>query len=114
MEKSSVEVAKRLLSSGVGFGDLRVHQFKHDLEAHDDNAIARLYAEFVSDFERVQADLSECYGEPVSLGIENDKRIPLGGVFRFAIWQAEGQLLYAVVAHEDRGCPVLLLLGITK
>lgn len=115
MGKSANELAKQLLASADhGLGDLRVHQFKKDHEAHDDAAIQRLYAEFISDFERVKADLSASYGSPVRVGTNMDENIPFNGVFRFAIWRVEGRLLYAATAHEDRGLPVLLMLGTAK
>jgi hypothetical protein len=115
MEKSANEVASVFLASADDrLGDLRVHRFEKDHEAHDDEAISRLYAEFISDFERVQADLSASYGKPVRVGTKDDEDIPLNGVFRFAIWHVEGRLLYAAAAHEDRGLPVLLMLGTAK
>jgi hypothetical protein len=112
MTESAIEIARKFLASdGDGLVDLRIYQFKHDGEAHDDDAIDRLYAQFISDFERVQSKLSGIYGEPFKTGIDDDDVIPLCGVFRFAVWEIDGRVLYAAAAHEDRGCPILLILG---
>ena len=37
--------------------------------------------------------------------------IPLNGVFRFAVWPVGDKQLFAAAAHEDRGVPILLMLG---
>ena len=111
MPKSATNLARQFLARDKGsLEDLRIHQFKNDKEAHDDIAIDRLHAEFVSDFERVLSELSASYGEPSRTGVDNDKDIPLCGVDRFAIWEVEGRLLYVAVAHEDRECPLLLMM----
>ncbi len=112
MSNEALVLADRLLEEDAGqLEELRVHMFETDEEAHDDEAIERLYAEFEVDFDRIMAALSEEYGAPARTGVEDDDVVELNGVFRFAIWQVGDKLLYATVAHEDRECPVLLMLG---
>jgi hypothetical protein len=37
--------------------------------------------------------------------------MPLNGVFRFAIWKVKGKHLFVAAHHEDRGIPIVLVLG---
>ena len=74
---------------------------------------ARLHAEFSAEFDRVQAELARTYGEPLRTGAGDDDLIPLNGVFRFALWEVGDMVLFAAAAHEDRDCPLLLMLGTT-
>jgi hypothetical protein len=94
-----------------GLEDLRIHDFTDDEAAHDDEAIEKLYADFSAEFDRVEAALTKEYGKPLRTGTEDDEVIPLNGVFRFAIWRVGGKQLFAAAAHEDRGVPILLMLG---
>jgi hypothetical protein len=55
--------------------------------------------------------LTNQYGKPSRTGKEQDDVIPLNGVFRFAVWSVGDLQLFAVAAHEDRGVPILLMLG---
>ena len=91
--------------------DLRVHLFADDEAAHDNEAIDRLYAEFSNEFDGVATALAKRYGSPFRTGEEDDEDIPLNGVFRFAIWLIGDMQLFVAVAHEDRECPILLLMG---
>ena len=110
--KSASELASELLSAQPGgLEELRVHEFADDESAHDDQLIQQLLAEFSADFDRVQDELSRSYGVPVRTGTQDDDVIPLNGVFRFAVWQVGEAQLYAAAAHEDRGVPMLLMLG---
>jgi hypothetical protein len=84
-----------------------------DEEAHDDDAIDKLYEDFSSEFDRVVTALSKECGKPSRKGKEDDEIIPLNGVFRFAIWSVDDKLLFVAAAHEDRGVPILLMLGTT-
>lgn len=107
-----LELAAGLLEAGSGgLEALRVHQFTNDEEAHDDDAIDKLYAVFSAEFDRDVSSLSKRYGKPVRRGEEHDDVIPLNGVFRSAVWSIEDQQLYLAASHEDRGCPILLILG---
>ena len=36
---------------------------------------------------------------------------PTQWVFRFALWKVDDMVLFAAAAHEDRDCPILLMLG---
>lgn len=112
MAKSIIVLASELLEGGEGgLEDLRIHAFADDEEAHDDEMTDKLYAEFVVEFERVVATLSEKYGTPIRTGEEDDDAIPLNGVFRFAVWSVGDQQLFVAAAHEDRGVPIILMLG---
>jgi hypothetical protein len=112
MAKSPTSLARELLEGETGgLDELRIHEFSDDESAHDDELTERLYAEFSADFDRAQAELTKAYGEPSRAGTDEDEAIPLNGVFRFAVWEVGDELLFAAAAHEDRGCPILLMLG---
>jgi hypothetical protein len=112
MSKSATSLAKELLKAEVGgLEELRIHEFSDDESSQDDKLTERLYAEFSAEFDGVQAKLSKKYGSPSRVGQEDDEVIPLNGVFRFAVWQVGDRLLFAAAAHEDRGVPILLMLG---
>jgi hypothetical protein len=115
MTKFASPLARQFLASDKdSLEDLRIHQFKNNEEAHDDSAIDRLHEAFITDFEHVKSELSSVYGEPLRTGADHDDDIPLCGVFRFAIWSIESRLLYVAVAHEDRECPILLMIGVAS
>lgn len=112
MAKSATTLASELLEGDAGaLEELRIHEFKDDDEAHDDEAVEKLYADFASQFDRVEAELSKRYGKPSRTGKEDDEIIPLNGVFRFAVWPVGDKQLFVAAAHEDRGVPILLMLG---
>lgn len=112
MAKSATALARELLDAGPGgLEELRVHVFDDDEAAHDDAATERLYAELAAEFDRYVAELTQEYGPPDRRGEEDDDAVPLNGVFRFAVWSVGDQELFAAAAHEDRGVPVLLMLG---
>lgn len=115
MPKSAITLASQLLEDedAGGLEELRIHEFDDDEAAHDDETIEKLYAEFSAEFDRVEAALSKKYGKPSRTGKEDDDVIPLNGVFRFAIWPVGEKQLFAAAAHEDRGVPILLILGTT-
>src|SRR5687768_9857451 len=106
MAKSATTLASELLEADSGgLEELRIHEFTDDEEAHDDEAIEKLYADFSAEFDRVEAALTKQYGKPSRTGKEDDEVIPLNGVFRFAIWPVGDNQLFAAAAHEDRGVP---------
>jgi len=112
VNKSAITLAKELLEADIGnLEELRIHEFEDDASAHDDQALEKLYQEFAKDFDKVQAELNKQYGPPSRTGKADDDLIPLNGVVRFAIWSVEDKQLFAVAAHEDRGVPILLMLG---
>lgn len=123
MAKSATTLAQELLEGDAGgLKELRIHEFADDEEAHDDEAIEKLYEDFSSEFDRVEAALSKQYGKPSRRGKTDDghggiaydqdnELIPLNGVFRFAVWTVGDKQLFATAAHEDRGVPILLMLG---
>lgn len=112
MPKDATTLASELLQGGPGgLEELRIHEFTEDEEAHDDEAVEKLYADFSAEFDRVEAALIMQYGKPSRTGKEDDEIIPLNGVLRFAIWPVGDKQLFAATAHEDRGVPILLMLG---
>lgn len=112
MAKSTTALARELLDAGPGgMEELRIHVFEDDEAAHDDEATEGLYAEFAAEFDRCVAELSRKYGPPSRRGEEDDEAVPLNGVFRFAVWSVGDHELFVAAAHEDRGVPVLLMLG---
>jgi hypothetical protein len=111
-KKSAKSLAKELLEGEPGgLEELRVHEFTDDESAHDDEQIEKLHAEFSGELDRVQRDLAKEYGPPSRTGETDDEIIPLGGVFRFAVWEVGDSQLFVAAAHEDRGVPILLMIG---
>jgi hypothetical protein len=111
-KKSATALAKELLDGDPGgLEELRIHEFTDDEEAHDDERTEKLYAEFSSELERAQKELMTVYGEPSQVGESDNEIIPLNGVFRYAVWEVEGSQLFIAASHEDRGVPVLLMMG---
>ena len=112
MTRSATELAAKLLKrKKEGLEELRLHVFELDGDEHDDELVEQLYMEFSAEFDRAREELSTSFGPPERTGIEDDSAIPLNGVFRFAIWKIERKTLFAAAAHEDRGLPVILMLG---
>ena len=112
MAKSATALASQLLQGDAGdLEELFVHEFVDDEQAHDDDAIEKLYDDFSAEFDQVEAALIKQYGTPSRSGKEEDELIPLNGVFRFAIWCVGDKQVFVAAAHEDRGCPILLMLG---
>ena len=112
MPKSAVEIARKLLKRKKdGLEELRLHMFELDGDEEDDELDERLHTEFSADFDRVQKELASAFGPPGRTGSEDNDVIPLNGVFRFSIWEIEGKSLFVAASHEDRGAPVLLMLG---
>ena len=111
-KKSSKAMAKELLEGEPGgLEELRIHEFTDDESAHDDAQLEKLYADFSAELERAQKELTKVYGEPSRTGESDDEVIPLGGVFRFAVWEAGEAQLFIAASNEDRGVPVLLMMG---
>ena len=114
MAESTLELASNVLEDGDGLEDLRVYEFGDDAEAHDEARTDQLYREVEADVDRVSAELSGKYGPPAATGgrdAEEHDLIPLNGVIRYAMWQVDDHVLYVAASHEDRGLPVLLMLG---
>lgn len=111
-KKSAKSLASELLEDEPGgMDDLRIHEFTDDESAHDDVKVEKLYADFSADLERAQQELAKVYGEPSRTGDSDDEIIPLNGVFRFAVWEIGETQLFIAASHEDRGVPILLMMG---
>jgi hypothetical protein len=112
MSKSASALAKKLLKRNRdSLGEVRIHEFPDDESAHDDELTERLYIDFSDEFERVQTELTKQFGAPSRTGATDDEAIPLNGVFRFAVWDVGNKQLFAAATHEDRGVPIILMLG---
>ena len=110
-------LANDALEQGDAFEMVRIHEFANDAEAHDDEQTDQLYQEFAAAFEKITQDLSTAYGQPAATGnthYDDHELIPLNGQFRYALWQVGEQVLYVTATHEDRGVPILLVLGTTS
>ena len=112
MKYSPAEIAAELLQNDDnGLKDLRVHMFEEDEDAHNDELLECIYEEFGNELKQAETILSQTYGSPARTGTEDDDIIPLNGLFRFSIWQVGDKVLYLAAAHEDRGLPVILMIG---
>ena len=112
MSVSATALANSLIEADESdLETLRIHEFADDAAAHDDEAIKSLYADFVTAFDEAVFELSVQYGEPSRTGDIDEPLVPLNGVFRFALWTVEGKQLFVTAAHEDRGFPIVLMLG---
>jgi hypothetical protein len=111
-KKSAKSLAKEILAGEPGgLEELRIHEFTDDESAHDDEQLEKLHADFSAELERAQKELTKIYGEPARTGEADDEIIPLGGVFRFAVWEVGEVQLFIAASHEDRGVPILLKYG---
>ena len=112
MPVSAMKLAAKFLKGKEDCLDaLKIHDFPDDESAHDDELTERIHAEFSKEVDRIQAELSKQYGPPSRTGKKDDKDIPANGVFRFAIWKVGKKQLFVAAHHEDRGVPIVLLLG---
>lgn len=112
MPKSISALAKKALAAGKGsMEEVRIHVFEDDMEAHDEEAVEKLHADFAKQFDKAVATLTKEYGKPARTGQKDDKAIPLNGVFRYAIWKVGKRELYVAAAHEDTEVPIILMLG---
>lgn len=102
------------LSEGEMFA-IRMHEFELDGDEHDDDAIDKLHESFHTDFEIAKAALKKTHGNPTREAADDeDDAVPLCGVCRFAVWEYEGKGFFLAVSHEDRGTPILLIIGPTE
>jgi hypothetical protein len=109
--QETINLAAQLLSRD-GIKSLRRIDDVPDEDADDDNGeAAKLFASMSGDFDRVEAILTQHYGEPSRTGTCNDDIIPMHGVFRFAVWPVGEKQLFAAALQETRGYPIELVLG---
>jgi hypothetical protein len=115
MTKAVAQRARKLLGRNeTVLEELEIYQFACEVEAHDDNLHERLAEKFAASFDSVKAELVKEFGQPSRTGERDDDHIPLCGVYRFAVWDQDNMILFLAVAHEDRQCPFLLMLGTGK
>lgn len=94
---------------------VRIHEFELDGDEHDDDAIEKLHESFHADFDTAVVKLSKIYGSPTrSESDSDDDSIPLCGLCRFAVWDTDDGGFFVAVSHEDRGTPILLMVGSTE
>ncbi|MCR9197664.1 MAG: hypothetical protein NXI04_03375 [Planctomycetaceae bacterium] len=78
-------------------------------------AVAELLESFKADFESAVVILTEEYGQPTRSGCDSeDDAIPLSGLCEFAVWDSPGGSFFLAIAYEDRGAPMLLMVGVTE
>ena len=107
-----IQAARSSLRSGE-LAVLRLRQFKDDVEAHDDVLQEKLADEFDEACLSAIRTLESEFGPSSEIDCENDDvPLPLCGFFRAAVWDVGGKQLCVGVAHEDRECPYLLVLGL--
>jgi hypothetical protein len=95
MRKDAITLASEVLEGDAGgLEELRIHEFADDEEAHDDQAIEKLYADFSAEFDRVEAALTKQYGKPSRTGNEDDEVIPSTACFasRSGLWMTSSCL----------------------
>ncbi len=103
------------LEAGDGVMDaLRIHEFEMDGDEHDDDSVELLHYDFKKDFDAATRVLTAEHGEPAHSGSDDDDAIPLTGIEAFNIWNIGDQGLFLAISHEDRGAPILLMLGCTE
>lgn len=94
---------------------VRIHEFELDGDEHDDDATEQLHESFHADFDTAMATLAKTYGQPTrSKSDSDDDAIPLCGLCRFAVWDTDDGRFFLAVSHEDRGTPILLMVGPTE
>ncbi|MEM9420630.1 MAG: hypothetical protein AAGA25_16505 [Planctomycetota bacterium] len=104
--------ASEFLEAGEGAMDaIRVHEFKLDGDEHDDYATDLLHQEFKQDFDEATQVLTRAYGPPARNGASDNDAIPMTGIKAFVLWTTGSQALFLAISHEDRGAPILLMLG---
>ncbi len=94
---------------------VRIHEFELDGDEHDDDAIEKLHESFHIDFHTAIGTLAKEYGQPSRSESDcDDDAIPLCGPCRFAVWDTDNGGFFLAVSHEDRGTPILLMVGPTE
>ncbi|MCL4855635.1 MAG: hypothetical protein KJZ78_30075 [Bryobacteraceae bacterium] len=114
-ESNVLQQAAEFLEAGDGAMDaIRIHEFELDGDEHDDDAVELLHQDFKKDFDAATRVLTVKYGAPSHSGSDDDDAIPLTGIQAFNIWSMGDQGLFLAISHEDRGTPILLMLGCTE
>lgn len=114
-DSSVLQQAAEFLEASQGAMDVvRMHEFEMDGDEHDDDAVALLHQDFKKDFDNATRLLTAEYGAPSHSGSDDDDAIPLTGIVAFNIWNDGDQGLFLAISHEDRGTPILLMLGCTE
>lgn len=112
------EVLTSSVSAALSEGEMdavRIHEFELDGDEHDDEAIDKIHDSFHADFDTATAHISKTYGKPTrSEADSDDDAIPLCGLCRFAVWDTDEGGFFLAVSHEDRGTPILLMVGPTE
>jgi hypothetical protein len=115
MPVSAMKLAAKFLKDKEACLDaLKIHDFPDDESAHDDELTERLHADFCKEVDRIQTELSRQYGPPLRTGRKDDKDIPANGVLQFGLWKVGKKRLFVGAHHEDRGVPIVLVLGTTN
>ena len=111
-ESAILQQARELLEIGEGGMDaIRIHEFELDGDEHDDDAVESIHQEFEKDFQSATRVFTAEYGVPHHSGFDDDDSLPLSGITAFNIWSIDEDKLFLAISHEDRGAPILLMLG---
>jgi hypothetical protein len=106
-----LRLVKQLLAKSPGDCEcVQAWEFRSDHEAHDEELTARYYAEADEAHAAMEQGLCHEFGPPASAG-DSNQEIPLCGILRCALWELDDCKLYLASAHEDRGLPILLMMG---
>lgn len=104
-------VRKMLRSKKTAREDLEVESFRNDAAAHDHRLRERLRRKFIKRLKAIQTKLTAEFGAPAETGDDDHDRIPVNGVFQYALWKVKGKELYLAASHEDVELPYALVLG---
>ena len=114
-DSTVLQHAAAFLEAGDGAMDaIRIHEFEMDGDEHDDDAVDVLHQDFKKDFDAATLSLTAEYGTPAHSGSDDNDAIPLTGIEAFNTWSVGDQGLFLAISHEDRGTPILLMLGCTE
>lgn len=107
-----VATARKLLRARTATRkDLEVETFCSDVAAHDAELNERLCRKFVKKASAIQKKLTAEFGTPAETGDAEHRRIPVNGVFQYAIWKTKGKTLFLAAHHEDTELPYAVVLG---
>jgi hypothetical protein len=107
-----VATARKLLRARKAVWEELEHEgFQNDRAAHDDDLHEQLRRKFIRRLKAIQKRLAAQFGSPVETGADDQSRVPLNGVFRYAIWNVSARQLFLAAHHEDRELPYAIVLG---
>jgi hypothetical protein len=107
-----VATARKLLRARKAACEELEHEgFRNDRAAHDDSLHEQLRRKFVRRLKAFEKKLAAQFGSPAETGADDQGRVTLNGVFRYAIWNVSARQLFLAAHHEDRELPYAIVLG---